>query len=260
MSIRGRLKIFSKHFHHLSQHKEKCFGQIQYHIHWKQAKKVISPQALLGAGRKQICRQNVEHHKALVMTWIFHVVAPSSWKKKHFKSVSGWVGPERQSCLELAVNIMVQPGILKSSILLEAFKPTLVLICQSFHLRSDCDCPCYVVSLLEHLWKHHPSAPVPAGHFEPWKIKNIPKRWEHVRNGLVTLYNLAPWHRSHPSSLHPTSHRLVEELFLAIRLPNDWFKIYIGTLLNFCNQKHSKLILQGHRWIRYKPFSIKKNI
>ena len=144
-------------------------------------------------------------------------------EKKHFKSVSGW--PERQLCLELAVNIMVQPGILKSSILLEAFKPTLVLICQSFHLRSDCDCPCYVVSLLEHLWKHHPSAPVPAGHFEPWKIKNIPKRREHVRNGIVTLYNLAPRHRSHPSSLHPTSHRLVEELFLAIRLPNDWNRI-----------------------------------
>lgn len=102
MSIRGHSKIFSKHFHHLSQHKEKCFGQIQYHIHWKQAKKVISPQALLGAGRKQICRQDVEHHKALVMTWIFHVVAPSSWKR-HFKSVSGWVGPKRQLCLELAV-------------------------------------------------------------------------------------------------------------------------------------------------------------
>ena len=61
---------------------------MQYHIHSKQAKKVISPRALLGAGRKQICRQDVEHHKVRVMTWIFHVVAPSSWKK-HFKWVRG---------------------------------------------------------------------------------------------------------------------------------------------------------------------------
>lgn len=96
MSIRGHSKIFSKHFHHLSQHKEKCFGQIQYHIHWKQAKKVISPQALLGAGRKQICRQDVEHHKVLVMTWIFHVVAPSSWKKN---TSSRWVGRPRKAVM-----------------------------------------------------------------------------------------------------------------------------------------------------------------